>query len=151
MMYRLAWSRQIVCLLAVLTHVPRLVPALTVPQDAGIYQPVTPPSPNSFSLLVNGGTDVNTTSALDVINVNTTSPTYDTLPALLASVIQCDGGHYGVNLDISSCRDALTKINVDEYIPKSTAQRGFGKRPNIILPNRWSSCKANLSATARCS
>ena len=148
-MYGLLWTWQI-CFLTGLTHVPRLASTLNVPEGEGIYQPDTSPSQNISSLLVNNvAEDNNGTSALDVLTPNTTSATYDTLPTLLTSTIQCDGGRYGVNLDIQSCRDALSKINLNDWIPKSTAQRGFGKRPHIILPNRWSSCKAILSSPAR--
>ena len=130
---------------AVLTYGLIWTSALVVPESSAIYPPdLSPPRNVTFSLLETS--PQNTTNQVDspalrISTQNDTGSSYDVLPTAFSPIIQCEPGSYGVNLDLSACNNALISFLVDPTRPQSTAQRGSGKRPNIVLPNRYSSCE----------
>jgi len=123
------------------------LPKLSLAIDTSASDPPTlalpaeyPSSVNISSLVVTNSSLSSSTNAAPILALNDPSPQYDVLPAASNANVQCDSGSYGVNLDRNACLDAMSKIGSDTNLFTAT-QRGLGKRPNVVLPNRYSSCK----------
>lgn len=126
-----------------LAFLPRISLAATIPAQGSIH--TLERLNNSWPLLVTdsaavGSSDDGTPDGLSILTFDATSPQYDLLPKVLhTNDVQCDPD-YGVNLNRDACLNALGKIGSDPQTI-TVAQRGIGRRPNIVLPNRYSSCK----------
>lgn len=126
-----------------LALLPRISLAATIPAQGSIH--TLERLNNSWPLLVIdsaavGSSDDGSPDGLSILTFDATSPQYDILPKVLhTNEVQCDPD-YGVNLNRDACLNALEKIGSDPQTI-TVAQRGIGRRPNIVLPNRYSSCK----------
>ena len=146
---QLVQPRRFITLLAVTTSFLRLSLAANIPQaeQGSLYQPGYSTSDNTSTLLVtdaalnSSSDDADGTSLLSLYSANPNSQLYDVFPAGISNNnVQCDGSRYGVNIDRAACQDALQRIGTSPAII-TVAQRGTGRRPQITLPNRYSSCK----------
>lgn len=129
---QLAYSTRTVALRTFIVAVLSI--SLASPLDASGAASLEPSSLSSSlnisSLLMNNGSSL----------VQTNSTFYDVFPAAINANVQCDGARYGQQVDRVDCQDALQKTGTSfDYVP--AAQRGLGRRPAIVLPQRYSSCK----------
>ena len=143
----LAYSRSDVAFYLLITAIFALSSALTPPDSASLVTSEYSPSDNLSSLIViNGSVDTSdggTPQEIPVLSFNTTGVQYDVIPSVTSNAVICDGSSYGVNLDRSACDNAIARVGSDAT-SFSVAQRGLGRRPNVALPNRYSSCKTLL-------
>lgn len=128
-----------------LRYLALFVFAITFP-DASLTTPLDPTRPSVLespsSLLSNSPASPSVNNTSHQIDSNSTSSFYDVLPAALGTNPECDY-RYGHDLVRHSCEEALQKIGTTLNM-FSVVTRGEGRRAQMILPNRWSSCKHNF-------
>lgn len=87
-----------------------------------------------------GQLSLSITASSGSFHTSTNASFYDILPAAVNAHPMCDSIRYGQDLDRNSCEDALHRIG-SSLNQVTVAPRGLRRRPDIILPHRWSSCE----------
>ena len=130
-------SQRLLTIFVTLVHLTR---ALVPVQGGSIYQSGDSGIPTVLVTDAALDSPSNSSSLLSFLPVNTTAPLYDVYPASFDNNnVQCDSNRYGVNLNLQACQDALQKIETDTD-ERTVGQRGRGRKANITVPHRYSSC-----------
>ena len=132
-------------LLTIFVAFVHLAQALVPAQGGSIYQSGDSDSGIPTVLVTDAALNSpsNSSSLPGFLTVNTTAPFYDVFPASFDNNnVQCDSNSYGVNLNLQACQDALQSIGTDTA-QVTVGQRGRGRRPNLVVPHRYSSCKCS--------